>query len=124
MWEANGKGDDAMLWAGTNFFGGISRHREGICGAVSAMAVYLGFRFRSNSEDKTEADEAKVKARAEADRLVQEFKDSYGSIICQELLDIPDTVEEDVQRYLRSEKRKEQCNGYVRFVVEQLFGLV
>ena len=36
----------------------------------------------------------------------------------------PDTVEEDVQRYLRSEKRKEQCNGYVRFVVEQLFGLV
>jgi len=123
MWEANGEGDDSMLWAGTNFFGGLSRHREGVCGAVSAMAVYLGFRFRSSSYDETEIQRAKETARAEAGRLAQEFKDTYGSIICRELLDIPSTGEEDVKRYMDSEERKEQCNGYVRFVVEQLFDL-
>ena len=79
MWEANGEDDDAMLWAGTNFFGGLSRHREGVCGVVSAMAVYLGFRFRSRSEDEAEADQAKEKARAEAARLAQVFKDKYNS---------------------------------------------
>lgn len=123
MWEANGKGDDSMLWAGTNFFGGLSRHREGVCGAVSAMAVYLGFRFRSRSCDEDKTSEAKDKARTEAGRLAQEFKDTYGSIICQELLDIPGASAEDMKRYLDSEDRKEQCNGYVRFVVDQLFGL-
>jgi len=123
MWEVNGKGDDAMLWAGTNFFGGISRHREGVCGAVSAMAVYLGFRFRPDSDDETEAKEAREKARAEASRLAQEFKDKYGSIVCKELLHIPGGSAEDVKAYMDSEERKELCNGYVRFVVEQLFGL-
>jgi C_GCAxxG_C_C family probable redox protein len=123
MWEANGKGDDAMLWAGTTFFGGLSRHREGVCGAVSAMAVYLGFRFRSRSGDKDRTSAAKEKARDGAGRLAQEFKNKYGSIICQELLDIPSTGEEDVKRYINSEERKELCNSYVRFVVEQLFGL-
>jgi C_GCAxxG_C_C family probable redox protein len=123
MWEANGKGDDSMLWAGTNFFGGISRHRDGVCGAVSAMAIYLGFHFRSTSNEETEINRTNETARVEADRLVQEFKDKYGSIICQELLDIPSTDKEDVKRYMDSEERKEQCNGYVRFVVEQLFDL-
>ena len=123
MWEANGQGDDAMLWAGTNFFGGLSRHCDGVCGAVSAMAVYLGFRYRSSSTDETEANESKEKARVETGRITQVFKDKYGSIICEGLLDIPSTGEEDVKRYMDSEERKEQCNGYVRFVVEQLFGL-
>ncbi|UCD08119.1 MAG: C_GCAxxG_C_C family protein [Dehalococcoidales bacterium] len=123
MWEANGKGDDAMLWAGTNFFGGLSRHREGVCGVVSAMAVYLGFHFRSCSEDETETNEAKEKARAEASRMAQEFKDKYNSIICDGLLDVPNTGLEDVKRYMESEERKEQCNGYVRFMVEQLYNL-
>ena len=112
-----------MLWAGTNFFGGLSRHREGVCGAVSALAVYLGFRFRSDSDDEAEANEAKEKARAETARLAQEFKDRYGSIICNELLDIPTGSPEDVKAYMDTEERKELCNGYVRFVVEQLFSL-
>ena len=123
MWEANGKGDDAMLWAGTNFFGGLSRHREGVCGAVSAMAVYLGFRFRSNSENEAEANEVKEKARVEAAGLAQEFKDRYGSIICNELLNISDGSPDDMKAYMDTEERKELCNGYVRFVVEQLFSL-
>ena len=62
-------------------------------------------------------------AELEYARLVQEFKDRYGSIICDELLDVPSTGAEDVKRYMDSEDRREQCNGYVRFVVEQLFGL-
>lgn len=123
MWEANGKGDDSMLWAGTNFFGGLSRHREGVCGAVSAMAVYLGFRFRSSSNDESEVSKAKEIARAEAGRMAQEFKDKYGSIVCNELIDIPSSDEEGVKRYMDSEERKGQCNDYVRFVVEQLFNL-
>jgi C_GCAxxG_C_C family probable redox protein len=123
MWEANGKGDDSMLWAGTNFFGGLSRHREGVCGAVSAMAVYLGFHFRVISDVEPDTSQAKETARAKAGRLAQEFKDKYGSLICRELLDIPSTGEEDVKRYMDSEQRKEQCNCYVRFVVEQLFNL-
>ena len=123
MWEANGKGDDGMLWAGTNFFGGLSRHREGVCGAVSVMAVYLGFRFRSNSENEAVTHEAKEKARVEAARLAQEFKDRYGSIICNELLDIPDGSPEDVKAYMDTEERKALCNSVVHFVVEVLFSL-
>ena len=123
MWEAKGTGDDAMLWAVTNFFGGLSRHREGVCGAISAMAVYLGFHYRPDSDDEVEAGKAREKARSEASRLTQEFKDRYGSIICQELLDIPNGSAEDVKAYMDTEERKELCNGYVRFVVEQLYSL-
>jgi C_GCAxxG_C_C family probable redox protein len=123
MWEANGKGDDSMLWAGTNFYGGITRHREGVCGAVSAMALYLGLRFRSTSDDEAETGSARKSAREKTSLMVQEFKDKHGSIVCQDLLDIPDTGEEDVKRYMKSEQRQEQCNSYVRFVIEQLFDL-
>ncbi len=123
MHKAYGFDDDAMLWAGTAFFGGISRHTDGVCGAVSALGIYPGFRYRVPPGDNEKADKAKEEARAKTSELVQAFKDDFGSIICQDLLDIPDTGEEDVKRYMDSEQRKELCNGYVRFVVEKLFKL-
>ena len=37
MHEALGSEDESMLWAGINMFGGMTRHREGVCGAVTGL---------------------------------------------------------------------------------------
>ena len=52
MWEAYGLDSDEMLWAGTNFFGGVAGHNEAPCGVVSAMAVSLGTRYHVRRADR------------------------------------------------------------------------
>ena len=65
MHKAYGLDDDTMLWAGTTFFGGISGHQDGVCGAVSGIGIALGLRYRDTSGDK----EKEQKARETASRI-------------------------------------------------------
>ena len=61
--------------------GGISRLRE-VCGAVSALCLLIGLTdgYDTPDDDKKKALYSKVQ------KLVLEFQDSNGSIICRELL--------------------------------------
>ena len=60
---------------------GISRLRE-VCGAVSALCLLIGLTdgYDTPDDDKKKALYSKVQ------KLVLEFQDSKGSIICRELL--------------------------------------
>jgi len=121
MWEAQGLENDDMLWAGTNFFGGMCRHREGVCGAVSAMAISLGMMHRCPPGDDAAATTAREKARERTSALVQRFKDTHGSIVCRELLGITSMTDEEITRFFEEKRHSEQCSGYVRYIVEKLF---
>ncbi len=109
-----------MLWAGTNFFGGIAGHQDGVCGAVSAIGVYLGLRYRCNSEDKEQVDRAIGEARQKTGEVVQAFKDKFGSIICRELVGVDFSDPEAVRHFFEDSENRNKCPGFVQFAVEKL----
>lgn len=61
--------------------GGISRLRE-VCGAVSALCLLIGLTDGYDTPD----DEKKKALYSKAQKLVMEFQERRGSIICRELL--------------------------------------
>jgi C_GCAxxG_C_C family probable redox protein len=77
---------ETALKLSSSFGGGMGRLRE-VCGAVSGMFMVTGMVYGySNPEDKT--------AKAEHYELIQalaaEFREENGSIICRELLELPE----------------------------------
>jgi C_GCAxxG_C_C family probable redox protein len=77
---------DTALKLSSSFGGGMGRLRE-VCGAVSAMFMAAGILYGySDPSDKN--------AKAEHYELVQslamKFREENGSIICRELLGLPD----------------------------------
>jgi hypothetical protein len=119
MQEAREMPDDTMVWAGTNFFGGLTRHREGVCGVVSAMAVYLGLRYRCSPSDT----ERFKTVNALSYDVAQSFKAEFGSIICQELLGITHFNEEERTRFFAEKRYETKCHSYIRFMIKKLFEL-
>lgn len=117
MQETRGMDDDTMVWAGSNFFGGMTRHREGVCGTVAAMAVYLGLLHRCSPMDKEKFE----KVNRQSFELAQSFKDEFGSIICQELLGITELDEEERARFFAEKKYETKCHGYIRFIIGTLY---
>ena len=61
--------------------GGISRLRE-VCGAVSALCLLIGLTEGYDTPD----DEKKKALYSKAQKLVMDFQERRGSIICRELL--------------------------------------
>lgn len=61
--------------------GGISRLRE-VCGAVSALCLLIGLTDGYDTPD----DEKKKALYSKVQKLVMDFQESRGSIICRELL--------------------------------------
>ena len=68
------------------FGGGLGRQRE-VCGAVSAMCMVLSLKH-APKDPKDHAAKAAFYARIQ--ELCKRFKDDNGSIICRELLSLPD----------------------------------
>ena len=124
MREAWDMEDDAMLWAGTNFFGGIKGHQEGPCGAISGLAIALGFRYRDTSGDPEQAQKKKELANEKTDELVREFKEKFGSIVCLDLVGGADFSDpEQREKYHQDPANKDRCPGFVKFVVEKMLEL-
>lgn len=78
--------EEEALRLSAGFGGGFGRMRE-VCGAVSGMTMVLSNRFAS-------ADPNDHKMKKELYALIQkaagEFKEENGSIICRELLGLPE----------------------------------
>jgi C_GCAxxG_C_C family probable redox protein len=123
MWETTDLGSEDLLWTTTNFVGGIASQREGVCGTVSAAAVYLGLRHRCALDNKEQANRARAIAREQAREVVLSFTREYGDIICGKLVatDFSDPIA--AQRFRDSRERINKCVGYVRFVIEKLYEL-
>jgi len=123
MWEAYELGDEDLLWAGTNFTGGIAGQQQAPCGAVSAAAVCLGLRHCCSLADKEKAEEARLSARREASELVRSFVEKFGTIICRDLLGFDFSDKEAARQFRESGMWKEKCDNYVQYVIEKLYEL-
>ena len=66
----------------SSFGGGIGRMRE-VCGAVSGMCMALGLISGYDDPNDTAAKKAQYKT---VQKLVGEFKEQNGSMVCRELL--------------------------------------
>ena len=69
------------------FGGGIGRMRE-VCGAVSGLTMVLSERFACTDPNNKEE---KAALYALVQKAAGEFKEENGSIICRELLGLPET---------------------------------
>ncbi len=67
------------------FGGGVGRMRE-MCGATTAMFMLMGLKYPVNNPNDREAKTINYDA---VQRLAKEFKDSFGTINCGELLRLP-----------------------------------
>ena len=123
MWEAYELGNEDLLWSATAFNGGIAGQQQAPCGAVSASAVCLGLRHRCSLADKQRAEQARLNARQDASELVRNFTDSFGTIICRDLLGFDFSDAEAARQFHESGIWKEKCDKYVQFVIEKLYEL-
>ncbi len=121
MWEAYELGNEDLLWAGTNFMGGIAGQQQAPCGAVSASAVCLGLRHRCSLADEDKAEQARTIGREQASRLVRSFTETFGTIICRDLLGFDFADEASARQFRESGIWKEKCDKYVQYVIEKLY---
>jgi C_GCAxxG_C_C family probable redox protein len=123
MWETTDLGSEDLLWASTNFVGGIASQREGVCGTISAAAVYLGLRHRCALDNKEQANRARTIAREQAREVVLSFTRKYGNIICDKLVGVDFSDPIAAQRFRDSRERIDKCVGFVKYVIQKLYEL-
>ena len=112
--------EDAMKLA-SSFGGGMGRLRE-VCGAMTASFMVIGIisGYTSPGDDI---------AKTEHYRLVQDFaskfKSKFGTIICRELLGLPEGADEHVpEARTKSYYDKRPCDKFIEFaagVLEDYF---
>ena len=99
----------------SSFGGGMGRLRE-VCGAVSAMFMLVGLKKGYISPDD---DIAKEKHYAKVQELAQKFEEKFGSIICRDLLGLPDGKSEAKPAKRTEQYYKERpCEEFIKFVSE------
>ena len=99
----------------SSFGGGMGRLRE-VCGAVSAMFMLIGLKQGYTSPDD---DVAKEKHYAKVQELAKKFEDKFGSIICRDLLGLPDG-KSDAKPTKRTEQyyNERPCEEFIKFASE------
>jgi len=123
MWETYGLDNEDLLWAGTNFSGGIAGQQRAPCGVVSASAMCLGLRRRCSLTDKERAQQARADARQDASNLVKSFTERFGTILCLDLIGLDFSQPDAYRQFAESGIWKEKCDKYVQFVIDQLYQL-
>lgn len=73
---------ETMLRLASPFGGGIGRTR-GTCGAISAIMMILGLREGYSSPAD---DQAKKELYVKVQKLIRQFREEKGSILCRDLL--------------------------------------
>jgi len=119
-------GDDCKLdretamRLGSSLGGGMGRLRE-VCGAVSGMFLVAGLLYgESNTGDKAKKD-AHYRLIQE---LAAEFKAEHGSIVCRELLNLPEGQSDQPVSEARTKEyyRRRPCKeivGYAAMMMEK-----
>lgn len=113
--EELGFDKDTALKISSSFGGGMGRLRE-VCGAVSAMFAIAGLEKGYVSPND---DNAKAKHYALIQELAEKFKSEFGTIICRDLLELPD----DSDSPIPSKRTKEYyqtrpCEDFIRHASE------
>ena len=106
---------DIALKLSSSFGGGMGRLRE-VCGAVSSMFAIAGLKYGYISADN---DEAKAKHYELIQSLAEKFKTKCGSIICRELLNLPEGADSPIPTERTEKYYKERpCEEIVRIAAE------
>lgn len=80
---------ESSLKLASSFGGGMGKLRE-VCGAVSAMFMIAGIKYGYSDANAKETKDNHYKLIQD---LAKKFKSQAGSIICRELLDLPDETD-------------------------------
>lgn len=113
--EDYGFDKETALRLSSSFGGGMGRLRE-VCGAVSSMFAIAGLEKGYVSANN---DEIKAKHYELIQNLADKFKQEHNTIICRELLGLPDGADEPIPS-----KRTEQyyqdrpCERFIETAVE------
>ena len=113
--EKCGLDDDTALKLSSSFGGGMGRLRE-VCGAVTSMFAIAGLLKGYTSPDD---DIAKTKHYELIQKLAEKFKQKYPSIICRELLELPEGADSPVPSKRTEEYYQTRpCEAFVRYAAE------
>lgn len=103
------------------FGGGMGRMRE-VCGTVSGMLMLLGL---VDGYDDAEAYDEKAELYERVQSLARVFREQNGSIVCRELLELPEgpdepTPEQRSTKYYHKRPCAELCACSARILQEYL----
>ena len=113
-----GVGEDMIAKLALPFGGGLGRLRL-TCGAVSGMAFVIGGAFAEGENSP----ENKKKTYAITQELCLKFKEEYGSLICQELLEgmkVPVQIGGEAEPRTQEYYQKRSCADMVFFAAKIL----
>ena len=96
------------------FGGGMGRQRE-VCGAVSAMFMIVGIKYGYTDLKDRKLKDNHYKLIQD---LTRKFKNEAGSIICKELLSLPDGAESPVSAERTQAYYKRPCRELIGLAVE------
>ena len=106
---------ETALKLSSSFGGGMGRLRE-VCGAVSSMFAIAGLKhgYTSNNDDV-----AKTKHYELIQSLAQDFKEEFGTIICRELLNLPQGADSPIPSKRTEEYYQERpCEDFIKYASE------
>ena len=113
--EVLGIDDVFALKLASSFGGGMGRLRE-VCGAVSAMFMIAGL-LKGYTEPNN--DEIKAQHYKLIQNLGNEFKSRCGSIICRELLGLPDGADSPIPSKRTDEYYQQRpCENCIKTAAE------
>lgn len=109
--------EEMALKLSSSFGGGMGRLRE-VCGAVTSMFAIAGLQkgYTSNNDD-----EAKAKHYELIQKLAEEFKKEYGTIICRELLELEEKTSSPIPSKRTEEYYQSRpCSKFIKTACEIL----
>lgn len=107
--------EETALKLSSSFGGGMGRLRE-VCGAVSSMFAIAGLKEGYTSPTD---DEIKTKHYELIQDLANKFKKEYGTIICRELLELPDGADSPIPSKRTKEYYEQRpCELFIKHASE------
>lgn len=107
--------NETALKLSSSFGAGMGRLRE-VCGAVSSMFAIAGLKHGYTSPDD---DEIKAKHYELIQKLAEKFKTQHDSIICRDLLGLPEGADSPIPSKRTEEYYQERpCELFIRTAAE------
>ena len=102
---------ETALKLSSSFGGGMGRLRE-VCGAVSSMFAIAGLKKGYTSPNN---DDLKTQHYELIQSLAEDFKSEFGTIICRELLELPEGKDSPVPEKRTDEYYQNRpCEAFIR----------
>lgn len=123
--EPLGLEESFVLKLSLSFGGGMGRLRE-VCGAVTSMFAIAGLKKGYTEPDN---DTLKAEHYAQIQTLAEEFKSKHNTIICRELLGLPNGADEPTPSKRTEQYYQERpCEYFIKtaaeIIEEKLINLV